>query len=155
MLRIDETAMFIWFSYDFSLLMYMENNMLKAMIKLRDLFEKCWCEQTIWRKNEFDSERLSAGQCYVTSLVLYDIFGGDLISAEIFRDDKYQSHYWFRLPDGMEFDLTSDQFDGDGIHTLPEKMIYERWIVRKPLNIRNKRALRLKQKIVQEFFRNV
>ncbi|MGC5053336.1 YunG family protein [Micromonospora sp. DT48] len=51
------------------------------------------------------------GQCGVTALVVQDLLGGELILGEVFvRDDKVGHHYWNRLPDGQQVDLTADQF---------------------------------------------
>jgi len=133
----------------------MTDELLETMKLLRKLLEKSWSKQTIWHKAEFKPELPSAGQCYVTSILLYDIFGGELISADILFEGKYESHYWIKLPNGREFDLTSDQFNGDGINPMPKDKIFGRWIFSKKINKRCKRYLRLKEKIVQEFFRNV
>ena len=46
------------------------------------------------------------GQCAVTALVVQDFLGGELIRAFVCGE----SHYWNRLPDGSELDLTADQF---------------------------------------------
>jgi hypothetical protein len=47
----------------------------------------------------------------VTALVVHDLFGGELLEAEVhFRDGSRQGfHYWNRL-DGVEVDLTREQF---------------------------------------------
>lgn len=58
------------------------------------------------------------GQCGVTALVLHDYFGGELLVAEVeFAGGGRQGvHYWNRLPDGTELDLTREQFtDGEVI----------------------------------------
>jgi hypothetical protein len=49
----------------------------------------------------------------VTALVVHDLFGGELLEAEVhFRDGSRQGfHYWNRL-DGVEVDLTREQFSG-------------------------------------------
>jgi hypothetical protein len=53
----------------------------------------------------------SRGQCDVTSLVLHDIFGGEILAADVFRNgQRAEAHMWNRLPGGMEVDLTRDQF---------------------------------------------
>jgi hypothetical protein len=53
----------------------------------------------------------SRGQCGVTSLVVQDLLGGDLILGEVHTAGaKVGYHYWNRLPDGTEIDLTADQF---------------------------------------------
>jgi hypothetical protein len=51
-------------------------------------------------------EQRSLGQCAVTALIVQDHLGGKLIRAEV----EGVSHYWNRLPDGTEIDLTRDQF---------------------------------------------
>ena len=51
------------------------------------------------------------GQCGVTALVVHDLFGGELILGEVLVDGaRTGSHYWNRLPDGTEVDLTAEQF---------------------------------------------
>jgi hypothetical protein len=42
---------------------------------------------------------------------VHDIFGGDILAAEVYRDGvQVEWHMWNRLPGGMELDLTRDQF---------------------------------------------
>lgn len=48
----------------------------------------------------------SLGQCAVTALIVQDVLGGDLERVTV----AGQSHYYNRLPDGTEIDLTRDQF---------------------------------------------
>lgn len=54
----------------------------------------------------------SRGQCGATALVLQDLFGGELLLAEVWcPDGRLQGyHWWNRLPGGAEIDLTDDQF---------------------------------------------
>ena len=53
----------------------------------------------------------SRGQCDVTTLVVHDIFGGDVLAADVFRDgERIEAHMWNRLPGGLEVDLTREQF---------------------------------------------
>jgi hypothetical protein len=54
----------------------------------------------------------SRGQCGVTALVLHDLLGGDLLLAEVHHADGTRQgvHYWNRLPNGLEIDLTRTQF---------------------------------------------
>jgi hypothetical protein len=62
----------------------------------------------------------SRGQCAVTSLVLHDLFGGDLLEAEVRRPDGSRQgyHYWNRL-NGVEIDLTREQFSRDEVVQEP------------------------------------
>ncbi|MEV7426881.1 alpha/beta hydrolase [Streptomyces sp. NPDC091212] len=51
------------------------------------------------------------GQCDITALVVHDIFGGDLLFAEVrLGAEQHGYHWWNRLPGGVEIDLTHDQF---------------------------------------------
>ena len=53
----------------------------------------------------------SRGQCAVTAMVVHDVFGGQLLEAEVHVQDGSRQgfHYWNRLADG-DVDLTRDQF---------------------------------------------
>ncbi|NLU78474.1 hypothetical protein HCA58_08785 [Micromonospora sp. HNM0581] len=51
------------------------------------------------------------GQCGVTALIVQDLLGGELILGEVHAEDvKVGYHYWNRLADGREVDLTAVQF---------------------------------------------
>ncbi|WP_433789611.1 YunG family protein [Actinoplanes sp. CA-252034] len=51
------------------------------------------------------------GQCGVTALIVHDLLGGELILGEVLVGEaKVGHHYWNRLPDGREVDLTAGQF---------------------------------------------
>jgi hypothetical protein len=52
------------------------------------------------------------GQCGATALVLQKILGGDLLVAEVTFDNggRQGFHYWNRLPNDQEVDLTREQF---------------------------------------------
>ena len=54
------------------------------------------------------------GQCAVTSLVLNDLVGGQLLEAEVRLPDGSRQgfHYWNRLA-GFDLDLTLEQFADD------------------------------------------
>jgi len=68
---------------------------------------------------DWTPDRPSRGQCGATALVLHDLFGGDLLLAEVWQaDGRLQGyHWWNRLPGGAEVDLTRDQFGpGETVH---------------------------------------
>ncbi|KAA1395775.1 YunG family protein [Aeromicrobium ginsengisoli] len=58
------------------------------------------------------------GQCATTALVLHDFFGGSLVTGEVFVDpstgsgamERVDFHWWNRLPDGEQVDITLEQF---------------------------------------------
>jgi hypothetical protein len=63
------------------------------------------------------------GQCGVTSLLVHDLVGGQLLGAEVsFPDGTRQGfHYWNRLHD-LDVDLTREQFT-DGEVVLEPRVI--------------------------------
>lgn len=51
------------------------------------------------------------GQCATTALVIHDFFGGSLVTGEVVVDgERVDFHWWNRLPDGEQVDLTLEQF---------------------------------------------
>jgi uncharacterized protein (DUF952 family) len=62
-------------------------------------------------------ENPSRGQCAVTALVVQDLCGGELLLAEVRHADGSRQglHYWNRLGEGVELDLTREQFHEDEI----------------------------------------
>ncbi len=70
-----------------------------------------WALDTAEEDDGWTPENPSRGQCDVTTLVVHDIFGGDVLAADVFLDgERIEAHMWNRLPGGMEVDLTRDQF---------------------------------------------
>jgi len=120
----------------------------KAMVFFRQVFEKAWCRDTCWHKMEWDeSKPKSAGQCYVTALIIQDEWGGKLVHGKV----NHLDHYWNQLPDGTEIDLTSDQFSGgDGLHPHPDRKVIG---LAKSVNRTIKRYKLLKQRFEDERLR--
>lgn len=51
------------------------------------------------------------GHCDITALIVNDIFGGDLVVGEVHLDGAQLGfHWWNKLPNGIELDLTREQF---------------------------------------------
>lgn len=116
--------------------------------RLRKKLEKAWCKDTCWHKPDFYPKNPSGGQCFVTAMVVQDIFGGEIIQGTVRQIDGKMNHYWNKLPNGQEIDLTSDQFvEGDGIHRHPIA-IQSNKIVNP--NRRCKRYLLLKKRLIEE-----
>jgi hypothetical protein len=58
--------------------------------------------------------------CGVVAAAVQRRFGGTVRTAQlVFAGGIMDTHIWNRLPDGVEVDLTSDQYGGDGLHALP------------------------------------
>ena len=61
-----------------------------------------------------DGRSRMTGHCNAMAYVVQSHLGGDIVEGKI---DK-ERHMWNRLPQGVEVDLTSDQFGGDGFTPL-------------------------------------
>ncbi|KHL11116.1 hypothetical protein CLV56_2928 [Mumia flava] len=58
------------------------------------------------------------GQCITTVLVVHDFLGGELVRGEVHvGGQQVDYHWWNRLADGTEIDLTREQFGADELVT--------------------------------------
>ena len=75
----------------------------------KELFKLAWCRETarVDMQSVWDAKTPSRGQCDATALVIEGICGGDILVSAV---AGYGSHYYNRLPDGTEIDLTAEQF---------------------------------------------
>lgn len=63
------------------------------------------------------------GQCGATALVLHDLFGGELVLGEVHVNGEQTGyHYWNRFGDGVEIDMTFDQFRPDEVVTAARSL---------------------------------
>jgi hypothetical protein len=81
------------------------------------LFES-WNYDTAF--GEWTPKCLSLNQCAVTAMIVQDYFGGDLLRCEC---DDGDSHYWNKLPNGQEIDLTKEQFLYSGVVPFKHKAV--------------------------------
>ena len=82
-----------------------------TLAEIESAIRASWSLDTAEEDDGWTADNPSRGQCDVTSLLVHDIFGGELLAAEVFRDDRpVEWHMWNRLPGGLEVDLTRDQF---------------------------------------------
>lgn len=57
------------------------------------------------------TENPARGQCITTVVVIHDFLGGELVRGEVQVDGvRIDYHWWNRLSDGTEVDLTRGQF---------------------------------------------
>ena len=76
-------------------------------------FRAAWGADTCYpdMSEEWTPDAPSRDQCGMTALVVQDVLGGDLVLADVHvAGVKVGHHYWNRLPDGSDIDLTGDQF---------------------------------------------
>ena len=94
---------------------------LGSLAELEDVIRASWSEQTCDPVDLATWSRANpaSGQCAVTALVVQDLLGGELLIAEVDNADGSRQgvHYWNRLGEGVELDLTREQFTrGEVIH---------------------------------------
>src|SRR4051794_9218786 len=94
----------------------------------------------------WSSQNPARGQCGPTSLVLCKLIGGDLMRADVHRDGvRIGGHYWNRLPNGLEIDLTRQQF---GAH----EVVGVGWVVPPPADMRPGRCVEQWELLRQRVF---
>ncbi|MDQ6730583.1 MAG: hypothetical protein M3022_09835 [Actinomycetota bacterium] len=70
-------------------------------------------------------ENPARGQCAVTALVVQDLLGGEILIAEVHHTDgtRQSVHYWNRISDGVEVDLTREQFTASEVILTPTRVV--------------------------------
>ncbi len=72
--------------------------------RIRSALAEAWSLQTA---KQWTKETPAAGQCNVTAVVAYDLFGGDILKTDL--PDYDVDHFYNRI-DGVVVDLTDGQF---------------------------------------------
>lgn len=78
--------------------------------KLHELLKKCWSRETSSDPENWTAENPAWGQCAITALIVHDFLGGELVRGDAIINSKPISHYWNRLPNIGDVDLTRNQF---------------------------------------------
>ena len=97
--------------------------------ELRPYFLSAWGADTCYpdSREEWTPQNPARDQCGMTALVVQVVLGGDLIIAEVHVNGiQVGHHYWNRLPDGSDVDLTADQFQPE------EEVVGGKVVVRPP-----------------------
>ncbi|GAA2334922.1 hypothetical protein GCM10009854_08420 [Saccharopolyspora halophila] len=84
-----------------------------SLVEVERALRSSWGSDTCAPEDVADwrSDNPAGGQCGTTALVLHDFFGGDLMCGDVHRDGRLSDHHWWnRLGDGLELDLTREQF---------------------------------------------
>jgi hypothetical protein len=95
---------------------------LLSLRRVEDAIRAAWSIETCDPTDipSWTTANRARGQCAVTTLVVHDLLGGQMLEAEVhFRDGSRQGfHYWNRL-DGFDLDLTLEQFTTDEVVQEP------------------------------------
>jgi hypothetical protein len=82
-----------------------------TLAEIENAIRASWSLDTAEEDDGWTPDNPSRGQCDVTCLVVDDIFGGEILAADVFKDgERVEAHMWNRLPGGLELDLTRGQF---------------------------------------------
>ena len=71
--------------------------------EVQGVLRKAWSLATA---SQWTANNPAAGQCNVTSLLIHELFGGDLLKTPLPAGD----HFYNRI-DGLRYDFTASQFD--------------------------------------------
>ncbi len=82
-----------------------------TLAQLEQAIRASWTLDTADEDDGWTPENPSRGQCDITTLVVHDFVGGDVLAADVYLDDeRIEAHMWNRLVSGIDVDLTREQF---------------------------------------------
>ncbi len=73
-------------------------------MKIRAAMQKSW---SINSARQWRADKPVAGQCNVTTAVIYDLYGGDILKTPW----NEQTHHYYNSFNGERIDFTDKQFD--------------------------------------------
>lgn len=79
---------------------------------LRSSWAADTCSPDDLERADWSPDNPAWGHCDITALLVNDLLGGDLMVGKIYAVDGAQDghHWWNRLTNGVEVDLTREQF---------------------------------------------
>lgn len=69
-----------------------------------------WGADTAYDASEWSKDNPARGQCVVSSLIVQDYFGGDLVRYVVDEGDLHETHYMNRLSSDIVIDTTASQY---------------------------------------------
>lgn len=83
------------------------------MIEIKDIveaLEASWGPDTAFDESGWTAKNSARGQCVISSLVVQDYFGGELLKYSVEGENLRETHYFNQLPDGTVIDTTKKQY---------------------------------------------
>ena len=78
---------------------------------VRVAIEASFAAPTAASPGRWSADNPASGHCDVASFVAWEHLGGDLVLGEVHRTDgTFQEHHYWNRVDGVDVDLTRDQF---------------------------------------------
>jgi hypothetical protein len=66
-----------------------------TLSEIEDAIRASWSLDTAEEDDGWTADNPSRGQCDVTSLLLHDNFGGEVLAADVFRNgQRVEAHMW-------------------------------------------------------------
>ena len=91
-----------------------------TLAELERAIRGAWSLDTADEDDGWTPANPSRGQCDITTLVVHDLLGGDVLAADVLLDGRrVEAHMWNRLPSGLEVDLTREQFRSGEVRGEP------------------------------------
>jgi hypothetical protein len=87
----------------------MSNNTV-TLERLIAALQSSWSADTCFDASEWSTDNPARGQCVVSSLVVQEYFGGELMRYRVRISDHEEMHYCNTLPDGTILDATGQQY---------------------------------------------
>ena len=75
-----------------------------------DVLQSSWAADTAFDASEWSEKNRARGQCVVSSLVIQDYLGGELVRYTIDEGDLHETHYANMLDGGVILDTTASQY---------------------------------------------
>lgn len=82
--------------------------------RLAVALRQSWSAETAYGGVEWTADNPARGQCVVSSLVVQDYLGGDLVRFAVEGEDLREKHY-ANVMDGVLVDVTRGQYEGMGV----------------------------------------
>ena len=81
--------------------------------------QESWSATTSYESDEnWSAENPARGQCVVSSLVVQDYFGGDIVRYAVTGDGVDETHYFNVLDDGTVLDTTRSQYKDKKVNMI-------------------------------------
>jgi hypothetical protein len=82
-----------------------------TLVQIEQAIRASFSADTAEEDDGWTPENPSTGHCDVTSLVIQDLLGGEILAADVsLKGERIMAHMWNRLAGGLDVDLTRDQF---------------------------------------------
>jgi hypothetical protein len=91
--------------------------------ELEEAIRASWTREISEEPDKWSDDNPAYGCCAVTSMVVRDYLGGELVIAGVVKDGvRIDRHVWNVLPSGIAVDLSRDQFRDGERYEAPKRL---------------------------------